>query len=95
MNSLFTSLDSLLQAKSSLAAKTQRLAGTERALIANLNRGLSGFGYRLVPLDGGAPRPSRRMAPKRLHCPECDRRFSHPLPMARHRSATHGVKKKS
>jgi uncharacterized C2H2 Zn-finger protein len=31
---------------------------------------------------------------KRLKCPKCDRRFAHPLPLARHVSASHGVSKR-
>ena len=32
---------------------------------------------------------------KPIKCPKCDRRFAHRLPLARHLSASHGMKKAS
>ena len=92
---LARSLDGLLQERGRLATKTQELAKTERMVIERLSQGLSGIGYRVVPNTGdGLPlKKTGRMARKRLRCPTCDRRFSHPLPMARHMVATHGAKK--
>jgi hypothetical protein len=94
LNRLSRSLDVLLRQKSSLSARAQQLAQTEQRLIENLSQALSSAGYRVVPVqDGttGARGATRgRGLPKRLRCPECDRRFSHPLPMARHMKATHG-----
>ena len=98
VNKLLKSLEGFLQDRNALAVKTLALAKTERALIGDLGRLLSDVGYRLVP-SGRASRGKRSSnndapaLPKRLRCPRCDRRFSHPLPMARHMSATHGAKK--
>ena len=97
LNKISRSLDTLLREKHTLSAKAQRVAKTERRLIENLSRALSGVGYRLVPVAGSAA-GSHAMrngtgSIKRLRCPKCDRRFAHPLPMARHLSATHGIKK--
>lgn len=98
MNKLLKSLEGFLQEKNDLATKTLELAKTERALIGGLGRLLSNAGYRLVPLAGPALKAKRSNhnnasgAPKRLRCPRCERRFSHPLPMARHMSATHAAR---
>lgn len=94
---LFKSFDGLLREKGRLAMKRQELAKIERMLVENLSRALSGIGYRVVPASGKAPRiPTTRLpARKRLRCPRCERRFSHPLPMARHLAATHGPRKTS
>ena len=95
LNRLSRELDLLLREKTTLNAKAERLAQTEQRLIENLSRALSGVGYRVVPAEdgssstGGAAGRTRGL-PKRLRCPECDRRFAHPLPMARHMKATHG-----
>jgi len=96
-STLSKSLDGLFRAKGRLATKTHALAKTERTVIEQLSRALSGIGYRVVPNTGdGFPlHKNGRMARKRLRCPKCDRRFSHPLPMARHMVATHGAKKAS
>lgn len=72
------------------------MAKTERRLVEDLGRLLPTIGYRLVPtaagkLRGMSSNGTRRV--KRLQCPKCDRRFAHPLPLARHLSATHGIKK--
>ena len=95
---LLTALRKFAEDKNGLREEEQRLAGTERRLMQTVSRLLTRVGYRVLPLTGhdtraGAPAVPRRAAPKRLACPKCDRRFSHPLPMARHMSATHGVKK--
>ena len=101
----FTMADRLLAAlrkfaedKNGLREQEQRLATTERKLIQTVGRLLTRVGYRVLPLNGHDARASargiaRRPAPKRLTCPKCDRRFSHPLPMSRHMAATHGIKK--
>lgn len=90
---LFKSLDVLLRRKHNLSTKASQLAQEERRLIQNLSRALAGSGYRVVPVAGQARessdgRPVRRSV-KRLRCPECQRTFAHPLPMARHVKATH------
>ena len=96
-STLVKALDGLLREKGRLATKTQELAKAERTVVEHLSRALSGIGYRVVPSTGdGVPfKKHGRMARKRLRCPECDRRFSHPLPMARHLVATHGRRKTS
>ena len=72
------------------------VAKTERRLVEDLGHLLPTIGYRLVALSqakmaGSMANGSRRV--KRLKCPKCDRRFAHPLPMARHLKATHGPKR--
>jgi len=94
---LLSTLRKFAAEKNGLREQEQRLAAVERRLIATVGRLLTGVGYRVVPHDGHDARARgralpRRLAPKRLTCPKCDRRFAHPLPMARHLSATHGIK---
>lgn len=97
LNKISKSLEVLLREKHSLSTRARKVAQTERRLIDNLSRALSGVGYRLVPVPGsrsgsvGAQNGTASI--KRLRCPKCERRFAHPLPMARHLSATHGIKK--
>ena len=72
------------------------VARTERRLIDDLGRLLPTIGYRLVPSTAARFRGVVLNGPrriKRLQCPKCDRRFAHSLPLARHLSATHGIKK--
>jgi len=95
---LLTALRKFANDKHGLQEKEQQLAGVEKRLIQTVSRLLTRVGYRVVPLNGHGVRSGthavpRRLAPKRLTCPKCDRRFAHPLPMARHMSATHGIKK--
>ena len=93
------SLKKLVRDKREVEDKARQVATVERRLIHYLERVLSGAGYRLLPVErnhGRASGPTVMMGRakvKRLRCPECDRRFAHPLPMARHMSATHGLKK--
>lgn len=94
---LLATLRKFAEEKNGLREQEQRLAATERRLIGTVSRLLTRVGYRVVPQNGhDAPAHARalprRLAPKRLTCPKCDRRFAHPLPMARHLSATHGIK---
>jgi uncharacterized C2H2 Zn-finger protein len=94
-DTLVTSLRRLAREKEGLRYKGQAVAKTERRLVQDLGRLLPTIGYRLVPLGttklkAMSPNGMRR---KRLQCPKCDRRFAHPLPLARHLSATHGIKK--
>ena len=95
-DTLLLSMKRLAREKLGLKHKGQLVAQTERRLVENLRRVLPTIGYRLVPLPGvrptGVTTNGTRRA-KRLQCPKCDRRFAHPLPLARHLSATHGVKK--
>jgi len=95
-DTLVTSLRRLAREKQGLRHRGQIVAKTERRLVEDLGHLLPTIGYRLVPLSGvkmgGAMANGSRRA-KRLKCPKCDRRFAHPLPMARHLAATHGAKK--
>jgi hypothetical protein len=91
---LLTSLQLLATQKRGLADKQRELKQTERQLIEGLGRLLSTIGYRLVSSNGRSTkatssRADGRAAPKRIHCPECDRRFGRPLHLARHMSAMH------
>ena len=95
-DTLVSSLKRLAREKQGLRHKGLAVAKTERRLVEDLGHLLPTIGYRLVPLSavkmaGAMGDGSRRV--KRLRCPKCDRRFAHPLPMARHMTATHGVKK--
>jgi len=95
-DTLVTSLRRLAREKQGLRHRGQMVAKTERRLVEDLGHLLPTIGYRLVPLSsvkmaGVLANGSRRV--KRLKCPKCDRRFAHPLPMARHLAATHGAKK--
>src|SRR5262245_55510449 len=94
---LFAAFEKLIEDRLTLTASEQRLAHQERRIIQKIGHVLRGFGYGLVPVDG---RPSKREGarrqspalPKTLKCPKCDRRFSRPMHVARHLSATHGSK---
>src|SRR6266852_3702858 len=91
-------LKKLARQKRGLKDRGRVVAQAERRLVQNLSRVLLTIGYRLVPVTGRARRPgaivgARRI--KRLRCPKCDRRFAHPLPLARHLSATHRAKKQA
>jgi uncharacterized C2H2 Zn-finger protein len=95
-DALVTSLKKLAREKEGLRHRGQLVAKTERRLVEDLGRLLPTIGYRLVPVGAaklkGMPSDGARRV-KRLLCPKCDRRFAHPLPLARHLSATHGIKK--
>jgi len=90
---LSKSLSDLQRAKLDLAKRAQRQATTERRIVERLGRALAGVGYRLEPLTlapGASPNHGgMRRRSRVLRCPHCDRRFSHPLPMARHITASH------
>ena len=95
---ILNSLQLLATQKRGLADKERQLKQTERRVIDSLGRLLSSLGYRLVGVNGGAARTTSarvdgRAAPKRIRCPECDRRFGRPLHLARHMSAKHRRKK--
>jgi uncharacterized C2H2 Zn-finger protein len=107
-DTLLRSLGMLVEEKRRLVGREKQLAKAEQRVIAGLSRSLSGLGYRVRPVTGqegqpGAERGTRagaaaargahRARRRTLQCPKCDRRFSHPLPMARHMSATHRVNK--
>jgi len=94
---LVRSLRTLAEEKRGLEDKARQLRQVEQQLMSNLGRLLSRIGYRLVSHNGGAaatrPRIDGRSSPKRIRCPECDRRFGRPLHLARHMSAIHRHKK--
>jgi hypothetical protein len=94
---LLKSLDSVTRDKHNLTQKARRLERAEQQLIGQLSRALNPVGYRVVSLGARASRSAGRTGrvgtlPKRLQCPKCERRFAHPLPMARHMAATHNAK---
>jgi uncharacterized C2H2 Zn-finger protein len=100
MDTLVKSLGSLMRERQTLQRKEQQLVQRQQKLVKGLGRLLQGIGYRLTPIGGGKGRTvqsngaARVPGRKHLKCPKCDRRFAHPLPMARHVSATHGMKKR-
>ena len=92
-------LRQLVRRKGALQEQERQLGRQEQQVMETLGKLLPGIGYRLVSTadegrvrtqSNGAPKTRKR---KRILCPKCDRRFAHPLPLARHLSATHGVKK--
>jgi hypothetical protein len=93
LDNLLKSFDGLMREKHSLTAKANQLAKSERKLVEKLSRALMGSGYRVVPVAGQARATGGKVRGrvKRLQCPKCERMFAHPLPMARHLKATHGV----
>lgn len=93
IQSVSKSLAELVRERRTLERREQRLAGRQRVLMRDLGRLLLGIGYELSPIRGTRVRGrSESGAAKRLKCPKCDRRFAHPLPMARHLRATHGMR---
>jgi len=97
---LVSSLKKLVRDKRALEEKAHQVAAVERRLITHWSQVLARAGYRLLPVGGDSLQASAwktrqgRARVKRLRCPKCDRRFAHPLPMARHMSATHGPKRR-
>jgi uncharacterized C2H2 Zn-finger protein len=99
VDTLVKSLSSLVRERQNLQRKGQQLAQRQHQLVKGLGRLLQGIGYQLTPISGGkaqAPQSNGAVKVKRRHlkCPKCDRRFAHPLPLSRHVSASHGLKKK-
>lgn len=64
-----------------------RAGATARPLLSSLAYRVVADNIRRTAISLGTPKRARR---KTLKCPKCARRFSHPLPMARHMSATTG-----
>src|SRR5215467_14954727 len=94
-DTLVQSLGSLVQERMALQQKEQQLAQRQRQLIKGLGQVLHGIGYQLKPL-GNVKGPTtsasgvrKTQGRKHLKCPKYDRRFAHPLPLARHVSASH------
>jgi|SRR5512132_4131471 uncharacterized C2H2 Zn-finger protein len=98
-DSLVKALRSLARQRETLQESERQLAKREQQIVDSLRRLLPRMGYKIVGTAGPRRSASRRdgMArpgkPKRIPCPQCERMFAHPLPLARHMSATHGVKK--
>jgi len=96
---LVQSLGSLVQERKALHRREQQLAQRQVQLIKGLDQVLHRIGYQLTPVGNGrGPAPSlggviTTQARKHLKCPQCDRRFAHRLPLARHVSASHLAKK--
>ena len=94
-DTLVKSLGSLVQERKALQRKEQQLAQRQLQVITGLAQVLHSIGYQLTPVGNGRdPAPSvggviKTQARKHLKCPECDRRFAHRLPLARHVSASH------
>jgi hypothetical protein len=78
-----------------LQQKEQKVAETQQRILNEVGKLLSGFGYRVVAMNGGgtrrnALRPRRRaVAKQRLKCAQCDRPFAYPMHLARHMRAMH------
>ena len=94
-DTLVQSFGSLVQERKALQRKEQQLAQRQRQLIKQVGQLLRGVGYQLRPL-GNVKGPTTSASgviktPRRKHlkCPQCDRRFAHRLPLARHVSASH------
>ena len=84
----------LLSSLRSLAKEKLSIFHREKQLVDALNRVLPAMGYRIVSTgsNGGNDAGSvvRRSASRRsLACPQCGRRFGHPLHLGRHVSAMH------
>ena len=99
VDTLAKSLSSLVRERQTLQRKGQQLAQRQHQLVKGLGRLLQGIGYHLTPSGsdkaGAAQSNGTVRVPGRRHlkCPKCDRRFAHPLPLSRHVSASHGLKK--
>ncbi|SRR6266481_1797100 len=100
VDTLVKSLSSLVRERQTLQRKGQQLAQRQHQLVKGLGRLLQGIGYQLTPISGskvqsaqsnGTVKAGRR---KHLKCPKCHRRFTHPLPLSRHVSASHGMKRR-
>jgi uncharacterized C2H2 Zn-finger protein len=100
VDTVIKSLGSLVRERRTLQQKEQQLVQRQHQLVKGLGRLLQGIGYELTPIGSGkagaaqANGTARVPGRKHLKCPQCDRRFAHPLPMARHVSATHAMKKR-
>jgi uncharacterized C2H2 Zn-finger protein len=98
-DTLVKSLGSLVQERKALQRREEQLAQRQQQLIKDLDQLLHGIGYQLKPLGNGKGAATsskgviKTKARKHLKCPQCDRRFAHRLPLARHVSATHRPKK--
>jgi uncharacterized C2H2 Zn-finger protein len=98
---LVKTLAALARDRQALQRKEQQLAHRQRQLIKDLSTMLHGIGYTLRPSgngqgsSGSAGEALRIPGRKVIKCPKCDRRFAHRLPLARHLSASHGMKKTS
>lgn len=100
VDTLVKSLGTLVRERRTLQRKEEQLAQRQHQLVKGLGRLLQGIGYQLTPIGSGKARSAQSNntakipGRKHLKCPKCDRRFAHPLPLARHVSASHGVRKR-
>jgi len=90
-------LGTLVRDRKTRVRTERKLVRRQVDLVKELGRLLQGIGYELRPIRGGKARAAagaaNSEARKPLMCPKCDRRFAHPLPLARHVSASHTRKK--
>jgi uncharacterized C2H2 Zn-finger protein len=96
-DSLVKVLQGLVRERETLRESERQLAKREQQMLESFRQLLPKMGYKLVASTGAGRSAARRLGPgkpKRIPCPQCDRMFAHPLPLARHMSATHGVKGK-
>jgi uncharacterized C2H2 Zn-finger protein len=99
VDTVIKSLGSLVRERRTLQQKEQRLVQRQHQLVKGLGRLLQGIGYEVTPIGSGKAGAAKSNGTvrvpgrKHLKCPQCDRRFAHPLPMARHVSASHMMKK--
>jgi uncharacterized C2H2 Zn-finger protein len=98
-DTLVKSLGLLARERKTLHRKERQLAQRQEHLIKDLDRVLQSIGYQLMPIGtrkrGDIPSISAKASTrKRLKCPQCERTFAHPLPMARHVSASHKTGRK-
>jgi hypothetical protein len=96
---VLASLKKLAHERERLRERERKILAEERRQVRQLDRLVSSLGYRILPDDKrrtaislGTRKRARR---KTLKCPKCDRRFSHPLPMARHMTATHEARRRA
>ena len=96
---VLASLKKLAHERERLRERERKIVAAERGQVRQLDRLLFSLGYHVIPdrkrhpaISLGTPKRARR---KTLKCPKCDRRFSHPLPMARHMSATHEARRRA
>src|SRR5215470_1036496 len=101
VDKLVKSLGTLARDRQALQRKEQELQHRQQQLVKDLNAMLNGLGYTLRPTGNGQGASGSTIGavrvPGRKHikCPKCDRRFAHRLPLSRHLSASHGMKKAS
>lgn len=100
VDTLVKSLGTLVRERRTLQRKQEQLAQRQHQLVKGLGRLLQGIGYQLTPMGSGKTGSAqvdgavKAKGRKRLKCPKYDRHFAHPLPLARHVSASHRLRKR-